>query len=180
MTVRMVSMPRPLPVTVADLKPHARVDTAEQDILLESYIEEAIEQVERVSGVGFSGATWEWYANGFPVGKIKIGFGPLTTVSSVTYHDADGVEQTLGAETYTVDDVATDGIIYPVSDWPDTEEGRPNAVKVTFTAGDGTLPGPIRNTIMRLATNAYDDREKGGELTGPAQRMVGMYRRIEF
>lgn len=174
MTLRLVSIPGSVQGLFEAAKDHARVDGHYDDALVDADLASAVEQVERAARVGFVGATWEWYADAFPSGNICIGFGPITEVVSITYRDADGIEQTLDPAEYEADALSQDGVVSGT--WPVAGEYR-NAVKVTFKAGDGRIPAPIHRAIRMMVASGYDDREEGGELTGPAQRLVGMYRR---
>lgn len=179
MTLRLISMPDPMPILPVDVREQARVDNADEDALIAAYIASAVEQVERAAHVGFVGATWEWTARTFPAYAIETGFGPITSVVSLTYADPDGADQVVPAEDYLADAISPSGSVFPATTWPLASD-RANSIRLRFTSGDGTLPGPIRAAILLTATSAYDDRMDGGELSGAAQRLVGQYRRVWF
>lgn len=86
----------------------------------------------------------------FPVCDIDVTRSPLIAVSSITYFDANGVQQTLASDRYQVvgsRSVNRPYVIAPEPDetWPETEAGRLNAVTVTYRHGygDGASPETI-------------------------------------
>lgn len=167
--LRLVTPGTP-PADISELRRHARVDHGEDDALLARYLASAVEQVERTSGVGFSGASWRWTGR-FPTGALDVGLAPLAGVE-VTYVDADDVEQT--ATAYTL----LSSCLVPTDTWPATADG--SEVSVEFTSGDGIWPAPLVTAVLMTALSAYESRDGGGALSGPAQMLVGQYRRVWF
>lgn len=178
MTLRLVSMPRgSVPLDL--IKQHASIDGSYDDALIDVDLASAVEVVERGAGVGFFGATWEWTADAFPDGDIELDFGPIFSVTSIIYIDADSAEQTLSSGAYTFDGAPNLGAISVVDSWPETAE-QANAVRVLFVAGRGIIPAPISRAVRMMMATGYDDRENGGTLTGGAQQLVAQYRRVWF
>lgn len=178
MTLVHVSGPATLPVSVAEMRQHLRVDTEEEDAVIESYIRAALLHVEKVTGVAFAEQTWRWYGDEFPDDEICLGMGPVIAVTSVTYQDADDVEQTLDPAEYRVDVVSQAGrVILAGNAWPTTNEVE-NSIIVEFTAGLATTPEDVKHAIRLLVASMYEDRAGGGELRDAALRMVAPHRRV--
>jgi hypothetical protein len=103
------------------------------------------------------------YAIRFRGGKIELPFPRLQSVESITYLDADGVQQTLAPELYTVDGASEPGILTPAPGqfWPDTQNIM-NAVQIAFTAGYGdaeAVPAGIKAWMLMRIGALYENRE---------------------
>lgn len=181
MTLIHVSGPTALPVALEDLRLHTRIDTVAEDSLLEAYMQSALEDIERRTGVVFLAQVWRWVGDAFPAGdSICLEIGPLVSVSALTYLDADGAEQTLDAAEYRLDTVSPIGRVYRVgSAWPATSIDA-SAVSVTFTAGRGVVPPSVRHAIMLRVADAVMDPEGGGDLKMASTSLISSHRRIVF
>lgn len=89
---------------------------------------------------------------------------PLQSVTSITYYDTDGVEQTLAADQYTVDAISEPARIEPAYGvtWPGTRE-QMNAVKVRFVAGYGDaadVPACVRNWMLMRIKTLWENRDQ--------------------
>lgn len=157
MTPRVV-VPPVRSVTVQDIKEQARIDGSEEDGLISSYIEAASLYVETILDRALEAQTLESYLSSFPAGEIIIPRGPLVSVESVAYTDADGVDQTIDSANYEIDDDPWDARIVPVSgyDWPAVAE-KLKAVRIRWVAGTGA-PEPVRQAIRMLAAHYVDNR----------------------
>jgi uncharacterized phiE125 gp8 family phage protein len=112
--------------------------------------------------------TVDAYFDAFPEmdknGDIAIKLPPLQSVTSITYIDTDGTEQTLATDQYTVDSASIPARITPAYNvsWPSTRE-QTNAVKVRFVAGYGTasdVPGCIKHWMLMRIKTLYDTRDQ--------------------
>src|SRR5690606_5862993 len=103
MPLVQVSKTATLPVALADVKQHLRVEIAQDDDYITSLINAAVEYIEQETGRDFFGRTWDLVLPGFPRGKIELPRPPLLSVDSVTYHDTANASQTLdSSEYYTI------------------------------------------------------------------------------
>lgn len=104
--------------------------------------------------------TIDRYLDGF---DSSVKFPPIQSISSITYIDSDGAEQTLAADQYVLDAVSKPAKIntaYGVS-WPVTRV-QSNAVKIRFIAGYGAasaVPACIKNWMLIRIKQAYDQRD---------------------
>lgn len=157
MTLRLVTAAASTGVTLAEAKAHCRVDSDDEDTMIQAYVNAATAYVERRTGVAMVAQTWEDVLDAFPSGAIELGIGPLISVTSVKYDDADGSEQTVDPSDYQVDTVSLTPRVVPVSSWPSTAD-KINTVRVRFVAGAGT-PDDVRSAILLLVGHWYRTRE---------------------
>ncbi|MDR3427947.1 hypothetical protein [Silvimonas sp.] len=143
---KRITAPETMPVSVPDLLEHLRQDDEGQEALLTTLIRTAYQQAEHLTGRPLLPQTWKYTARGFPrqrpqpgqyvewgkapfhQGHIKL-MPDLTAVTSVTYTDPLGVQQTLASDAFYLDGRR----IYPVGCWPQTQWDTP--VVVTFDCG---------------------------------------------
>jgi uncharacterized phiE125 gp8 family phage protein len=92
---------------------------------------------------------------------VKLPGGNLGAITSVTYLDADGDEQTLATSVYEADTLSVPGrmlLAYGES-WPATRY-QWNAVKVRYTVGWAVddVPVPIKHALKLLVAQMYENR----------------------
>lgn len=153
------------PLTVAEAKQHLRVRHAAEDTLISGIISAARLMCETRLHKQLVTATWVMKMDTFPRGTvIRLPRPPLQSVTSVTYLDELGASQTLSASYYDVDTYSLPGRIClrPEYSWPGTENGRANAVTVTYVAGYGaaaTIPPSVKSAMLLLIGHLYANRE---------------------
>ena len=157
-----------LPVTTDEARLHARIDDDAIDSDIALMVSAATEEVEGVIGRQIISATFELTLECFP-DVIRLPMGKTSSVSSVTYYDADDASQTLAGTEYALDAAREPAVVYSTatnSDWPATYE-RPDAVKVTYVAGYGAnntdVPAGLRVAILMLF--AYRWEHRGDEVS---------------
>jgi len=129
------------PVTLAEAKAFARVETTYEDAVIPSLITAARKVAENMTHRALARQTFEKVMDEFPCDDdfILIPMPPLSTTSSdvvITYIDSSAAVQTLASTAYTIDCKSEPARIYcsTGNDWPDTNDVR-NAVSITFAAG---------------------------------------------
>jgi uncharacterized phiE125 gp8 family phage protein len=82
-------------------------------------------------------------------------FGPASAVTSITYRDEDGVDQTLASDQYRlgIGPIAT---ITPVDKWPNVEAGF-QCVRIVYTASPGIINPAHKRMIKAKLTEYYDN-----------------------
>ena len=157
---------------VAELRDHLRLssgfsDDTTQDALLEQYLRAAIASIEgRVSralyqrGYVLRLARWrDGYAERLPI-------APVVSVESLTLIDRDGSEIVVDPARYALD---ADGMRPRLEAAGTALPGIPTrgAVEIAFTAGFGLawedIPADLRQAVLLLAAQYYEDREAGGD-----------------
>jgi uncharacterized phiE125 gp8 family phage protein len=161
MALRMISGPAVQPMTLQEVKDHLRIDYSDMDDLITAYLEAATSHVQgqhSFTGRALVTQTWELVIDHFPVHEIKIPLPPLQSVESIKYDASDGLETTLAADQYYVDNVSEPGWVVPITGgWPTGILDAINAVRIRFVAGyDPTTDSPpdLRENIPRAIKQA--------------------------
>lgn len=155
---RQIVEPTVEPVTVAELKAHARITNDEEDVKLAGYITAAREHIEGLTGRAFATQSREASLDWFPCfSVIRFGRAPLISVESVKYLDGDGVEQTLAASEYVVDVRSEPGELQLAlnASWPKTANLR-NCVRISYTCGYASTPAVLKQAVLFLAAHWYE------------------------
>lgn len=163
------------PVTTAEAKLFARVDTDADDTLITSLIAAARQMTETYTGRTWVHTTFDYYLDRLELETlgtqpIILPTCPLKASSTtIKYYDDDGTENTFPAANYTADVYSVPSRICLLS-----EQAYPSAVrdynglKVTFTAGysaDATsVPEAAKTAIKIMVADMYEHRED--EITG--------------
>jgi uncharacterized phiE125 gp8 family phage protein len=158
MSVRLITPPADMPVTLTEVKAHCRVDASEDDDLLETYIAVAVGHVEKVIGRSIMEQTWELLLDDF-ADTILLPKGPVQSITSVSYYDTNNVLQTVAAADYSLDNVSDPQWLVKAEDytWPQVAEGVNNVI-IRFVAGFETVPPEIKGAIFFLVNGFYDSR----------------------
>jgi len=171
MTTRLVSSGTE-PVTAAEVKTIAGIDGTDFDARIAFLIPAMRQQAEQITGRSLATNTWQIKLDSFP-DEIRLLWPTVSSVSSITYYDSDGVLQTLDSANYSVDVSSEPAWILPAYglDWPDTYDTS-NAVTVNYTAGDGSAaPEEVKLWIAVRIKADIDGCEVPGYLDGLLDRL---------
>jgi len=152
------------PVTVDDAKLHCRIEVADDDELIAGLITAAVEYTESFIHRKLLTETWADKRRGFSsCGPIVLSFPPVSAITSITYLDGAGDEQTWAAANYLTD-LPTGPKAAPARIAPAYGVAFPatypvlNAVTVTFECGYGEasdVPASIIAAIKILVATWY-------------------------
>lgn len=172
-SVRVVSAPEDEPITLDEARWHLRVDVfgsppeSDDDAWLEGIgIPAARQWAEGYTGLVIAQQTLEVVLQAFPA-YIELPVGPVRSVASITYLDADNIEQTLDPAEYTLDAVVSPPRVYPVTAWPAIGSDR-NPIRVRYEAGYDLLaespqgfplPPNARIGMLLMLGSLYENRE---------------------
>jgi len=183
-SVRVVTSPAfaDEPITIEDAWHHLRIDTfpnddsppvtvSGDDYWLENIgIPAARNWAEGYVGKSLVTQTLELAGTSFPSTYFELPFGPVQSVASIIYVDADDVEQTVDAADYVLNsDVwpARVQLAYGVEAWP-TARGTYNDVRVRYVTGytppndspAGFVISPsLKIGILLMLGHLYENRE---------------------
>lgn len=161
------------PLTLDAMKLHLRVDGTAEDDAITAYMKAARIFCEDYTGRAFINQTWRLKIDDFPSlvknqhyydAFIELPRAPLSSVTSITYIDADGNVQTLSTDIYDVDTDSYVGGVYLAygQSYPATRNQR-HAVTVTYVAGYGAsasdVPALFIHAIKLLTGHFYEQRE---------------------
>lgn len=179
----LVTPPSVEPVTLADAKAQARIDTDADDALVTGLITAARQWAERYTARAFITQTWNLFLDAKPIscgewwdgvrdGAI-IGRGnveaiilprpPLISVVSVQTYDNTDTATVWPSTNYFVDTAREPGrvALRMGVTWP-VATRLSNGIQVQYTAGYGadgsTVPEPIKLAIKQLASHWYENR----------------------
>ena len=162
-SIRRSVQPASEPVTLTQAKDHCGVSVTDDDTKLTSFVTAAREAVENYLNRTLITTTWVMRLDEL-CGEILVPFSPLIAVSSIAYDAADGTPTTLDSAEYQYDAFSEPGRIKPAYNkfWP-IPRSQYNSVRITFTAGYGTLaadvPGPIKQGILAMVATLFAQRE---------------------
>lgn len=179
----VVTPPTFEPLSLDEAKQHLRVDTSDEDALIQNYVRTSrrylewkynrafITQTLTISLDTFGQPGWwppaaVYYAPSYlpsPVWGIVELRPPLQSVTLVTYVDFAGVTQTLASSKYVVDTFSEPGRMAPAVGqiWP-VSGPVPGAVKITFVSGYTTaalVPDDMKEAMRLLIGHYYLNRE---------------------
>ncbi|MDZ4376475.1 MAG: hypothetical protein U1C74_34255, partial [Phenylobacterium sp.] len=132
-----------LPVTRAEALAQLRI-LSEDDLdtgqigLIDDLIEEAVETVERSTGLTLSPKDLEQRFEAWPCGReLVLGAAPVRDVTDVAYLDADGDEQSVDPAHWSWEPTSTGAVIRFRSTWssPGLDSDNPCPVRVRFASG---------------------------------------------
>lgn len=175
-SVKEITRPSKLPVTLQEVKAYLRVDTTDEDTVIASLIAAATDAAINFLGRALVPQKFEAYFESFDYPALrKLPYFPILSVESVFYKDSSGVVSEIISGDYGADDSG----IYPpdYSYWPESFVG-PQAVRVRYTAGYTPLaigsptddasgiPEAIKTGIKLTIGDLYQNREAGALVNG--------------
>lgn len=144
------------PVTVNEVKVHAKIENDYEDGLIETYITVARISIEAETHRSLRAETWRGTAERFPErsedGRYRFRLSPLP--SAITSVLVDGVAVSSSLYTLRGDELVLDGTVEGPAGETVTSE-----VAITFTTGAGSIPAPLLLAIRMMATHLHSNRE---------------------
>lgn len=171
-----ISAPSIQPVTISECKDHMRIEHTDDDVLISSLIDVAVNYLDVTGMLGKAMITQTWAEHFAPnPSTVHLSITPVQSVSSIQYYDANNALQTDTLSNYYI--IGTKGYktIYPKSGytWP-TVFKRDDAIKITYVVGFGDaatdVPTTVRHAIKMLVANYYENREN--ELIGTISKTL--------
>jgi uncharacterized phiE125 gp8 family phage protein len=154
------------PLSTEEVKIQSKVDLDIDDEYIDGLIVMGRQYVEAFQNRALITQTWTAYFDTFPTGAssyFEIPLPPLQSVTSLKYLDTDGVQQTMSAALYRVDNRIEPGRIYLEyqQSWPIARAVR-NAIEIEFVCGYGdaptSIPAGTKHALMMLCAAWYDRR----------------------
>lgn len=170
-------VPTSEPVTLAEAKTHCKVDGSDSDGELNRMISSARVFVEAYCGTALGSQTQVLRCSSF-CDFIDLPIAPISAISSITYLDASGAEQTLSTDVY-------EGVLIGLEpsirlkinqSWPSVRCAS-DAIRVTVSAGYASVPDPIKHAMLLLIATWFDSRSVG-EVTEGVKSLLTNYRRF--
>lgn len=146
------------PVTLEDVKRRLRVEFTDDDNDVELMIASARDHAEKYCNVLFAEQTVELKCDCW-ADMARLPVAPVKSVTSISYVDTDGADQTLAADVYEelFDALEAAIVLAYGKQWPSTRSG--SRITVTAVAGYGDAPGAVKHAILLFIADAYEVRE---------------------
>lgn len=174
------------PLSLTDVKTQLRITTTDDDDAIRMFIAGIRKETEWYIGKTLITTIWEYKRDGFGV-EFCLPMPPIQSISSVSYVDSDGANQTLAASGYQFDKAGRMRASYGNS-FPSTRS-QYDAVTVTYVAGE-TNAGNVDEDIklaMLLWIGACDiNREDNvigtiiSEIPNSARNILASHRRLSL
>lgn len=155
------------PISLSEMKAHLRITDNDENAYISSVISAVSEESQAIVGRQWVTATRVWRLDDFPRFRrwpLEVPFAPLQSVSSITYIDVSGDEQTWDADDYDVDTSSEPGRIKPTfgETYPLTLLDTMGAVTVTFVCGYGSaadVPANKKAMLKLWAAHLFEQRD---------------------
>jgi uncharacterized phiE125 gp8 family phage protein len=156
-------------LTADDLHEQCRVDSTDEDPLIEAYIAAATELVERDARLYLRPAILILHLDAWPqCGPVRIERCPVSALTAVNYTDPDGESQVWDADEYNFDGFSRPARLEPAFGfyWPVVRR-QANAIQIEFECGhaEGEAPETALQMIRLLVGHWFEHREAAGKVT---------------
>lgn len=159
MGLKRTAEPGDTPVSLAELKAHARIDGDHEDDLLVGLILAATSMIENYIGRSLMEQTWRFTLQRFSE-RIELPRGPVRSISSFAATDGDGTVQDVGSSVYSEDlDADPPALVRNSGEsWPSISNDV-NPIVIEYVAGYDPLPADIKQALLMLVASWYSNRE---------------------
>lgn len=156
-------------VTLAQAKKQLRIedDFTDEDELIQSYIDAAVELSEKFIGGHILPKVMTIKADAFQNPLVFEAF-PLKEVTSIKYFDADDVEQTLDPSEYVLTKDSEKVFRIRFKNTLPSTFSRYDAVTYEIKVGMVTVPTPIKQAVKLQISDMYERREDRVEVVRTA------------
>jgi uncharacterized phiE125 gp8 family phage protein len=153
-----VTTPATEPVLVAEAKRQCNVLHDDDDALFGALIAAARDHVERYCGTPLATQTVEMKCDAF-CDLRRLSLAPAQSVSSISYIDTAGDEQTLPAASYEERFDGLEAAVVPAygQRWPTTRPG--SRITLTAVVGYEATPPALKHAMLLWIAEAYLNRE---------------------
>lgn len=153
-SLKLVTEPSVEPVTVDEVKLHARISHDIEDSILTGWIKSARIMAENYQRRAYITQILEYSLDLWPNTAFMLPRAPVQSVDSLKYYDIENTETSWDLTNLIVDtdsEPARISLAYGIT-WPSAQLRDINAIKVRYTAGYGDsatdVPEHVRDAIM--------------------------------
>ena len=132
-------------------KQHLRVDSADEETLITTYLSAAKAWVENYTGLRLTRGAVQQVETAFG-SYISLNYGPSPANVSIAYTDDVGAPQEI-----TDARIVRDRLYSPAAGWPSAASDTP--VIITYTAGFTETPADLDAAVLLLVGHWYAHRE---------------------
>lgn len=167
MPVTQTLPPVKKPVTEAELKSHLRVTSTAQDGEILAALEAAIAEIDGPGLLGRAMISQQFEQPSGPVASscdIELDITPAQSLDGVDFIKSDGSSLAADLADFELISDGERAWIRASNGWPSDLARRPDAIKLTFTAGFGDnpadVPATLRAAVKLLAAHRFEVREE--------------------
>jgi uncharacterized phiE125 gp8 family phage protein len=175
---KLITPPTVEPVSLEEMKTHARIDDDGENTLLQALIVAARQWIEKSLSRALINQIYEFALDQCPnADSLLLPVGPVQSVIKIESFDDDDTASLMPEMSYLLDGVSAPArvILRKNAQWPDTTRSARGLI-VTYSAGYGPdasfVPEPLKLAIMQLALHWYEHR--GEAVAGSAIQMTPM------
>jgi uncharacterized phiE125 gp8 family phage protein len=160
----VVTPPVQMPLSIAEVKEHARIDLTDEDAYLGGLIGAVTAHTERYLCRSLITQTRRAWFDVVPCDGLLLDFGPVQTLSSVKSYSLEDTESTLASTVYRLDAVSEPArvVLRYNQIWPVNLRPQ-SAVAAQYVAGYGlagdSVPTAILQGMLLLIGHWYLNRE---------------------
>ncbi len=192
MPLMLVTPPQGEPLSLAETKTFLRLDSTTNDVAVSDLVTAARHRIETAAGLALLTQGWRLVLDDWPAsGAVELMLAPLASIDEVREIDADGVATAVDPVHYLADTASRPARMVLRSSRLWTKPGlEAGGIEVDFTAGygaDGTsVPLPLRQAVMHIVTEAFENREGGtrqshpGRLSPIVAQLIAPFRRTRL
>lgn len=176
MNLEPISLPDAEPISRSEAKAYLRVDTTDEDSLVDSLIAAARDHIEEMTGRALVRRHYRVSFDAFPSVVIDLPRSPLLGVTAVRYVATDGTSTILAPSSYQVGKNRKPGRVAPAYglSWPTTRSDL-DGVEIDFVAGylsAEDVPEQLRIAARQLVAHWFENREP--VVVGPSATQIPM------
>ncbi len=167
MSLVLTSGPALEPVSLAEAKAHLRLETNDDDTLLQSLITTSRLHIEAALGLALLTQSWSWMFDHWPRGeRIVLPLRPVQAITHVRVWRQDGTSEILPADSFILDGQGNPARPSPVcalARWSSRPGGPPTASRSPSRPASAPaaadVPATIRQALLLLVAHWYEHRE---------------------
>ncbi len=180
MTPLLITPPPLEPISIAEAKIWLRIDMPAEDALLQSLIVAARLTLEAYTRRFFINQTWRLTFDAWPAAPgagsmIAVPFAPFKSVAQIRVYDATGTGAILPAASYAAPP-SMDGGRIGFNYAPPAPGRAMNGIEIDILVGYGgaaaDTPEPLRNAVLALVADWYENRGDSLQNDGPLPSRV--------
>jgi uncharacterized phiE125 gp8 family phage protein len=158
----LITPPATEPVTLAEAKLYLRVDTPDEDQLIQSFLAAARLMVEAQARRMLITQGWRLVLDRWPSdGVLRLPLSPLIALIAARVYDANGAAQAVGLAAFSADQASDPPCLRVIAPVP--QPGRiTGGIEIDISIGYGpssaTVPEALRQAVLRLAARWFENR----------------------
>lgn len=165
-----------IPIKIEDVKNFLRIDSINDDELLTRLIKSATKKCESYIGKSLITKTYKISFENCVLSKVKLPYGPVQSISSVTSKDSLGNIEIIAPENYSLNTTTNTATFnYAVVN---------HIIEITYASGYGDLemdiPEDIKQGLLFHIARLYDDRGGYSKIPNASTSLYSQYKNVRI